>query len=256
MRFGMLLNSYLRTGLLAILFLAGSGYTRGQGTDVPAAVRHALDSIAERYHLTRTAPAGFRWLTDHEFIPTGSSWTVDPETAQGVKKEGARAGVLGTLFQSADRNCALVYEDIYDFQFYAPDLAAFRRHQPQYRTHMSHLLASRLNRTDFRLEDYVTSLSPKIARRTFRADSVLFLELPIEPITRDSATYTHCIYQVLVRKEHAYMGFAWFLTPEGYGRRTEYMQALEGAIRYRPGRWRNQPEWIERQNRELRRSQN
>ena len=119
---------------------------------------------------------------------------------------------------------------------------------------MSHLLASRLKRTDFRLEDYVTSLSPKIARRTFRADSVLFLELPIEPITRDSATYTHCIYQVLVRKEHAYMGFAWFLTPEGYDRRTEYMQALKGAVRYLPGRWRNQPEWIERQNKDLRRN--
>ena len=252
----MLLNSYLRTGLLAILLLGSCGYTRGQETDVPAAVRHALDSVAERYHLVRTVPAGFRWLSDRVIIRTGNSWGIDPETGRSVKSEVLRAAVFGTLFQSEDRNCAVVYEDILDVQFYqVSDPAVFLGfyHEPHL-NRMFHLLASRLNRTDFRIEDYVTSLSPKISRRTFRADSVLFLELPIEPITRDSATYTHCIYQVLVRKERAYMGFAWFLTPDGYARRAEYMQALEGAVRYRPGRWRNQPEWIERQNKALRRS--
>lgn len=245
----MLFNSYIRTGMIAILLLCSRGYTRGQGTDVPAAVGHALDSVAERYHLVRTAPAGFRWLKDREFIFTGNSWSVDPETGRGVKNEAVRAGISGTLFQSEDRKCEVLYEDIFDVQFYhVSDPAAFRGfHHQLHRNHILHLLASRLNRTDIRFEDYVISLPLKISRRTFRADSVFYFELPIESISRDSATYTHCIHQVLVRKGRAYMGFAWLFTREGYVRRAEYMRALEGAVYYRPGRWRNKPEWIRRQ---------
>ena len=56
---------------------------------------------------------------------------------------------------------------------------------------------------------------------------------------QDSAIYTHCLRMYLTKGERL-IDFIWFFTDQGYERRAEYLQALDGAVRYKRG----EPKWM------------
>ncbi|MDE5945657.1 MAG: hypothetical protein K2G93_08785 [Rikenella sp.] len=162
-----------------------------------------------------------------------------------------RTVLLGSLLQSDDRQCAVMFEDIDVFQFYGdPKLSSivpglYTQQNLKHRNHILSILRARLDRWEVDPDAFLSIVSGREARRRFGADSIFTFEVPIEPQELAGETYTRCIHQVLSRRDRAYLGFVWFFTDEGYERRAEYLSALEGAAYYKRGRWRK-PEWIRR----------
>ena len=210
-----------------------------------------VDKTSDFYHVVRAVPEGFRFVEDGRAITLGDSWSKDHQTGRIWKRDGVKTATLGTVLQSDDKQCEVMYERIFDTQFFVSSapVETFRGFYYEldlkHRNYMMNVLTARLGRPDVRFEDYVTVISGREARQRFNADSIFVFEVPIEPLQWDGEVYTHCIHQVLTRKDRAYMGFVWLFTDEGYKRRQEYMDTLEGNVAYKKGRWKK-PELIKR----------
>lgn len=231
--------------MLAALICFVPGYSRDRKS-MPC----QTDDCSDRYHIVRTVPEGFRFVTDDRTMTFGNSWSKDHKTGRIWKKNGVKTATLGTVLQSDDKQCEVMYERIFDFQFYKnPNPDTFRgfyyRQDLQHRNYIMNILSSSYDRPDIKFEDYVTVTAGPEVRKRFNADSMFVLGVPIEPLQWDGEIYTHCIHQILTRKDRAYMGFVWLFTDEGYKRRQEYMDALEGNVVYKKGHWKK-PDWIRR----------
>lgn len=249
------MNSRVQTiRIFLLLILCSFGSVRAQ--NAPFA---RVDNFNAEYHVERKVPEGFQVTSEYSTMALDTGW--DKRRDLGgiwVKSTYMRPAICGTFLRSDDRQCTLIYHDIVDLQFFPRfdnDLSfrgAYAEQRWGHRGEILEILMTQLGRSDFRYDDHVSSVAGREARKRFRADSVFTFAPPVNPQIIDGTTYTHCVMLYLSRKNRAYLGFTFLLTDKGYERRAAYMQALEGAVRYRPGRWRNQPEWIERQNRELR----
>lgn len=203
------------------------------------------------YHVERTVPVGFTAIEEFACVILDTSWDKRRDLGGRWVKSRQRIGLCGTLLQSDDRHCALLFNDIIDMQFYRrPDIATFRDAYTEQRWgHRGEILAilmAQLGTADFRYEELVSVVAGREARRRFGADSIFTFEVPIEPQELAGETYTRCVMLYLSRKDRAYLGFTFLFTDEGYERRAEYLRALDGAVRYKRGRWKK-PEWIRRQ---------
>lgn len=212
----------------------------------------AVDKASDRYHVIRTVPESFHFVRDdNNGLILGPSWRQDRKTGRTWKNEGVRGVLLGTFLQSDDRQCEVMYERIFDFQFSVSSapVETFQGfyYEPylKHRNHIMNILTSRLDRPDVRFEDYVTVTSGREARERFNADSIFVFEVPIDSLAQDGEVYTHSVHMVLTRKDRAYMGFVWLFTDEGYKYHQEYMDALEGCVAYQKGRW-HKPDDIKR----------
>ncbi len=182
---------------------------------------HVVRRVPEKFHITRNKlyswVYGYHWVRD----TTKHQW-----------KRWAKTGVAGLLLQSDDRQCELLYSA----------LLGGLNHRGWIQ---NDLLNISQGRDSIRFEDHVLAVGGRKVKRRFNADSIFVLELPIEPMEQDSAVYTHCLRMYLTKGERL-IEFVWFFTDQGYERRAEYLRALDGAVRYKRGRWKK-PEWIRRQ---------
>ena len=215
---------------LVACLAAGSmlGGAQAQGTtDIAQVVNdvskehRVVRRVPEKFHITRNKlyswVYGYHWVRD----TTKHQW-----------KRWAKTGVAGLLLQSDDRQCELLYSDFLEGR--------------NHRTRLQNdLLNISQGRDSIRFEDHVLAVGGRKVKRRFNADSIFVLELPIEPMEQDSAIYTHCLRMYLTKGERL-IDFIWFFTDQGYERRAEYLRALDGAVRYKRGRWKK-PEWIRRQ---------
>ena len=227
---------------IALFFVYGLFLYSVRGQEVSSARLEQFDSV---YHIERTVPAGFRVAEEFVGIVLDSTWDKRRDQGGIWVKTWQRIGLCGTLLQSDDRQCAVVYHDIIDLQFYRrPDTETFRGAYVEQRWgHRGEILAilmAQLGTADFRYEDHVSVVAGREARRRFGADSIFTFEVPVEPQTLAGETYTRCVMIYLSREGRAYMGFTFFFTDEGYERRAEYMRALDGAVRYKRG----EPKWM------------
>lgn len=229
---------------LAVIFgYCSIGYIRAQDT-LPSRVI----SESKMYHVKRMIPKGFHLQEDNKAIIFDTSWNLRRDLGGIWKKSKVRTATIGVLFQSDDRQCEVIYNDIIDMQFYVRPMTinyrgVYTEQRWGHRGAILAILMAQLGRSDIDFDDYVTVTSGREARRRFNADSVFVFEVPIEPQHWDGEVYTHCVSMYLSRKNRAYMGFVWLFTDEGYKRRQEYMDALEGNVAYKKGYWRK-PEWI------------
>ena len=214
--------------VLTVLWGCSISYAAAQmTTDIVQVVNdvskehHVVRRVPEKFHITRNKlyswVYGYHWVRD----TTKHQW-----------KRWAKTGVAGLLLQSDDRQCELLYSA----------LLGGLNHRGWIQ---NDLLNISQGRDSIRFEDHVLAVGGRKVKRRFNADSIFVLELPIEPMEQDSAVYTHCLRMYLTKGERL-IEFVWFFTDQGYERRAEYLRALDGAVRYKRGRWKK-PEWIRRQ---------
>ncbi len=220
--------STVKLGLILLVLFGGSFSAAAQmTTDIVQVVNdvskehHVVRRVPEKFHITRNKlyswVYGYHWVRD----TTKHQW-----------KRWAKTGVAGLLLQSDDRQCELLYSA----------LLGGLNHRGWIQ---NDLLNISQGRDSIRFEDHVLAVGGRKVKRRFNADSIFVLELPIEPMEQDSAVYTHCLRMYLTKGERL-IEFVWFFTDQGYERRAEYLRALDGAVRYKRGRWKK-PEWIRRQ---------
>ncbi len=220
--------STVKLGLILSVLFGGSFSAAAQmTTDIAQVVNdvskehHVVRRVPEKFHITRNKlyswVYGYHWVRD----TTKHQW-----------KRWAKTGVAGLLLQSDDRQCELLYSA----------LLGGLNHRGWIQ---NDLLNISQGRDSIRFEDHVLAVGGRKVKRRFGADSMFLLELPIEPMEQDSAIYTHCLRMYLTKGERL-IDFIWFFTDEGYERREEYLRVLDGAVRYKRGRWKK-PEWIRRQ---------
>ncbi len=220
--------STVKLGLILSVLFGGSFSAAAQmTTDIVQVVNdvskehHVVRRVPEKFHITRNKlyswVYGYHWVRD----TTKHQW-----------KRWAKTGVAGLLLQSDDRQCELLYSA----------LLGGLNHRGWIQ---NDLLNISQGRDSIRFEDHVLAVGGRKVKRRFNADSIFMLELPIEPMEQDSAVYTHCLRMYLTKGERL-IEFVWFFTDQGYERRAEYLRALDGAVRYKRGRWKK-PEWIRRQ---------
>ncbi len=218
----------VKLGLILSVLFGGSFSAAAQmTTDIVQVVNdvskehHVVRRVPEKFHITRNKlyswVYGYHWVRD----TTKHQW-----------KRWAKTGVAGLLLQSDDRQCELLYSA----------LLGGLNHRGWIQ---NDLLNISQGRDSIRFEDHVLAVGGRKVKRRFNADSIFVLELPIEPMEQDSAVYTHCLRMYLTKGERL-IEFVWFFTDQGYERRAEYLRALDGAVRYKRGRWKK-PEWIRRQ---------
>lgn len=229
--------------LAIVLGCFSCGYVRAQDS-LPRRVM----SESDEYHVKRNVPQGFRLMEDNKALIFDTCWNLRRDLGGIWKKSKVRTAVIGVLLQSDDKQCEVIYNDIIDLQFYRrPNVLTYRgiylEQKWGHRGAILAILMAQFNRSDLDFDYYVTVTSGREARRRFNADSVFVFEVPIEPQHWDGEVYTHCISMYLSRKNRAYLGFVWLFTDEGYKRRQQYMDALEGNVAYKKGCWRK-PEWI------------
>ncbi len=220
--------STVKLGLILSVLFGGSFSAAAQmTTDIAQVVNdvskehHVVRRVPEKFHITRNKlyswVYGYHWVRD----TTKHQW-----------KRWAKTGVAGLLLQSDDRQCELLYSA----------LLGGLNHRGWIQ---NDLLNISQGRDSIRFEDHVLAVGGRKVKRRFNADSIFVLELPIEPMEQDSAVYTHCLRMYLTKGERL-IDLIWFFTDQGYERRAEYLRALDGAVRYKRGRWKK-PEWIRRQ---------
>ena len=210
--------STVKLGLILSVLFGGSFSAAAQmTTDV------ARD-VNEKYGIVRRIPETFHIAHTFYSWPYGYVWERD--TIQHTWTRWAKTGAWGFLFQSDDRQCELLYSDFLEGR--------------NHRTRLQNdLLNISQGRDSIRFEDHVLAVGGQKVKRRFNADSIFVLELPIEPMVQDSAVYTHCLRMYLTKGERL-IDFIWFFTDQGYERRAEYLQALDGAVRYKRG----EPKWM------------
>ena len=239
-------NTCCKVFCLAIVLVCCSlGYVRAQDT-----LSRIIVPESEEYHVKRTIPQGFRFVQDWKGLIFDTCWDMRRDLGGIWVKSWHKVAAVGALLQSDDRQCEVIYHYIMEGQFHSvPNPATYRgAYMEQRWGHRDVILGylmAQLGRSDIDFDDYVTVTSGREARRRFNADSVFVFEVPIEPQHWDGEDYTHCISMYLSRRDRAYMGFVWLFTDEGYKRRQEYMDALEGNVAYKKGCWRK-PDWIRR----------
>ncbi len=209
-----------------------------------------VNKESDKFHIKRTIPDGFHFIEDNRSMVFDTCWDKRRDLGGVWKKSWHRIAALGAVLQSADRQCEVIYHYIIEGQFHgvrnpATYRGAYMEQRWGHRDVILGYLMAQLGRSDIVFDDYVTVISGREARRRFNADSVFVFEVPIEPLHWDGEVYTHCVSMYLSRKDRAYMGFVWLFTDEGYKCRQEYMDALEGHVAYKRGRW-HKPDWIKR----------
>ena len=194
-------------------------------------VAQVVNDASKEHRVVRQIPRNFHIAQKLiYFWKYGHSWRFDP--LKGEWKQWAKTGAAGLLLQSDDRQCELLY-------------SAFLGGINHRSWIKNDLLNISQGRDSIRFEDHVQAFGGRKVKRRFGADSMFLLELPIEPMEQDSAIYTHCLRMYLTKGERL-IDFIWFFTDQGYERREEYLRVLDGAVRYKRGRWKK-PEWIRRQ---------
>ncbi len=220
--------STVKLGLILSVLFGGSFSAAAQMTTDIAQV---VNDVSKEHHVVRRVPETFH-ITRNKLYSWvyGYHWVRD--TTKHQWKRWAKTGVAGLLLQSDDRQCELLYSA----------LLGGLNHRGWIQ---NDLLNISQGRDSIRFEDHVLAVGGRKVKRRFNADSIFVLELPIEPMEQDSAVYTHCLRMYLTKGERL-IEFVWFFTDQGYERRAEYLRALDGAVRYKRGRWKK-PEWIRRQ---------
>ena len=220
--------STVKLGLILSVLFGGSFSAAAQMT---TNIVQVVNDVSKEHHVVRRVPEKFH-ITRNKLYSWvyGYHWVRD--TTKHQWKQWAKTGAAGLLLQSDDRQCEVLYNAF---------LGGF-----DYRGWIQNdLLNISQGRDSIRFEKHVQAVGGRKVKRRFNADSIFVLELPIEPMEQDSAVYTHCLRMYLTKGERL-IDFIWFFTDEGYERREEYLRALDGAVRYKRGRWKK-PEWIRRQ---------
>lgn len=102
---------------------------------------------------------------------------------------------------------------------------------------------------DFPVADDLISIGGAEPRERFNADSVFLLDFPMDTVTRDGQRYTNSTLMFISRRNRATLVYAWLFTPEGFARKSDYIDQLDKKVWYQEGEWLHP--WVQNWNRSV-----
>ncbi|MDD2284980.1 MAG: hypothetical protein PHQ11_06240 [Paludibacter sp.] len=174
------------------------------------------DYVSKIYNINCKIPENFTDLKYMEFLK--------------IRKDDYRMGVYCPVIQSNDKECILMYDLLLQYNVLVRNLI-----KSEIRWMQSLNCCDCLNTDTTNIEYYATIISGSYAKNMFNADSVIFMDIPLESAYKD--TYTYCTSMFIIKKEHASMILKWFFTEAGNKDKDKYIKGLSKSIWYIDGAW-------------------
>lgn len=195
---------------------------------------------SKAYDITYKKPKGFTdlKLSRYWWMPGDKSWGI------GLPYD--------LMFQSKDSNCMILYSPVLLFSqapfnlFSASDQV---RRELAAALGMENKKGYLKNTLGIDYDKYMTIWVREEARRSFNADSVFIVELPLKNAYRDKYNYCTGIY--VSKKDRPDLFFKCFFTEEGKQQEQKYLKPLYKKVRYRNEEWRYDEQNIGRLNHKI-----
>ncbi len=134
------------------------------------------------------------------------------------------------VIQSDDKDCILMYFFVPQYSFLTRNLI-----KGEIKWMQGINCCSCSNNDTIDIENYATVITGNYAKTAFNADSVIFMDIPLE--TPFKGKYTYCTSMLITKKDHATMVLKWFFTDTGKKNQDKYIKSLSKNIWYNEGSW-------------------
>lgn len=173
--------------------------------------------VSEIYNINCKIPAKFTDLKHIELLILG--------------KDAFKGSIYCPVIQSDDEKCILMYHLTPHYGFLTSDIIKGEIGQ------MLNLNCCNNSITDtINIEHYATIISGRYVMNTFNADSIVFIDIPLQSAYKNK--YIYCTSMLIIKKAHATMILKWFFTEEGKKNKDKYIKSLSKNIWYKDGEWK------------------
>lgn len=173
--------------------------------------------VSEIYNISCKIPSKFTDLKYIELLNLG--------------KDTYKGSIYCPVVQSDDKECILMYQLTPHYGFLTSDIVKGEIGQ------MLNLNCCNNSITDtINIEYYATIVSGRYVKNTFNADSIIFMDIPLQSAYEKK--YIYCTSMLIVKKTNATMILKWFFTEAGRKNKDKYINRLSKNIWYKDGGWK------------------
>ena len=141
------------------------------------------------------------------------------------------------VIQSDDKDCILMYSTLLQYGVLTSYLIKNEINWMQGAIYC----CSCQNNDTINIEHYATFITGNYAKTAFNADTVIFMDIPLEAPYKGK--YTYCTSMLITKKDHAPMALKWFFTDTGKKDQDKYIKSLSKNIWYNEGSWSLDEKW-------------
>ena len=227
----------LKNSLLILVAISccATGRSYAQENKLSKSLPHSENKKSAEFNIIRTIPKRFNMIDTSRMFIVGDVWQKEAKDSAWEKFYSSQFGILGPVLQSDDKQCEIYYDYMPFFVYESPayDGDSERKNSSHRNFIKRELISRQEGRDDFLLEDYVTVISDKQAKKRFNADSIFIYNIPIDPIEQDGEIYEYYTHMYIARNNRVLISIGWFFTDDGEKRKQHYINKLDKHIWYK-----------------------
>lgn len=202
--------------LLFLIFCSGLAFSQENRFEKLSFTKYA-SYVSEIYNINCKMPGNFIDLKSIELIKLGN--------------DVFKGSVYCPIIQSNDKECILMYNLTPHYGYLTLDIVKGEIGQMFQLNTCDNSITDTIN-----ADHYVTTVSGKYVKDIFNADSIIFMDIPLQSVYKNK--YIYCTSMFIIKKAHATMILKWFFTEAGKIKKDIYINELSKTIWYKESEWK------------------